>query len=989
MSIQPKLKKSPKEAIFNVLRQISYTKLFKKYSSGDFSFNKICINNLVFNENSLVVARFKDFLIYDDNTEFIRRFYADKDCKQRLTKILNFYEKYSKIFPNYLVLKENKYLYRNIRKKQKMIDAFNEIKKEEKENRKKLKNNKDSKGKNDLNELFTKKIKNEIKAFQNNISFKKFKNSFDSDKNNDDTLLINQSSISIYYKKLSEEGKNIDFGKDISDDFEEKNIDSFITNQTNRSITNILNVLNDDKIYTKDLPNILEQNSKTTKEDKNKANIIKKGKPQNNNNNKNKNTQKKKGKEKEINQKPIKIINDTSNKTENDNISVKNIKNNSEIEKKKTNDKNNLYKYAITSTNATNSSSIISKRVKNQHTSSSVNKNSNDNNENKNINIQKNKNINTNVNNNIIITKVNFVNSNQNLYQKTSPNLGKFGLKKHFYKTNNNFKKNTLNKSNSKKIRENEKKNVDNKNNKKEKYTINKEIVKKKYIKSKHISQDFDSNFVCQMTENILNNKNNNIINTNNSSKNIINTEKNMHYKNFITNNNPNLITGDTKPNERNERNFMEDKVLVNVRDIIKQEQDKINEIKNKKLFQTAQKSKNSKESLLKLTKTKGNMHGSVKTLNFYKNKTKKGYLNTIDHNLKNKKNLDIKNEDEKSNNIRNTSAFTKQKTEYNILNKKLMTKQQKTKTKAIFTKNKPKNMPNKNILIKSSENFNKTKNIYKKNENNDNKANIDNKENENQIKDKSKELNTNKSNKLYEIKYESTLFSPTYTNKNKTERKMSSNLSDDNMQKIADNLTSNRKGRQTFRTKNNITKNNYLMRLNNSAKFTRGAPHKNYKSFLIKNKIKLKKEFNNHSSEKNLLSTNILDRIKEVKQNKNDFYTTLKVKNSTKSYNTNNNTKSNKIIKTPILKSRKTNIFKNRINKKLKNDKSGNKTKEELNHNYMSSFSIKVNKTINNNKDKGKEKIYKNKNLKKTWTKNMKKVVKDINNDMKNEFKK
>ena len=153
-------------------------------------------------------------------------------------------------------------------------EAVNEIKKEEKENRKKLKNNKDSKGKNDLNELFTKKIKNEIKAFQNNISFKKFKNSFDSDKNNDDTLLINQSSISIYYKKLSEEGKKIDFGKDISDDFEEKNIDSFITNQTNRSITNILNVLNDDKIYTKDLPNILEQNSKTTKEDKNKAYFI-------------------------------------------------------------------------------------------------------------------------------------------------------------------------------------------------------------------------------------------------------------------------------------------------------------------------------------------------------------------------------------------------------------------------------------------------------------------------------------------------------------------------------------------------------------------------------------------------------------------------------------------------------------------------------------------------------------------------------------------
>ena len=139
MSYHTKTKKSSKEAIFTVLRQISYTKLFKKYSSGEYSFNKISVNNLIFNENCLVVARFKDFLIYDDNTEFIRRFYDSKEGTPRLKKILNFYEKYSKIFPNYLVLKENKYLYRNIRKKQKMIDAFNEIKREEKENRKKLK----------------------------------------------------------------------------------------------------------------------------------------------------------------------------------------------------------------------------------------------------------------------------------------------------------------------------------------------------------------------------------------------------------------------------------------------------------------------------------------------------------------------------------------------------------------------------------------------------------------------------------------------------------------------------------------------------------------------------------------------------------------------------------------------------------------------------------------------------------------------------------
>ena len=131
MSSYPNSKKSSKEAIFSFLRQISYTKLFKKYSSGNYSFNKISINNLIFNENCLVVARFKDFLIYDDNTDFLRRFYPSDEGIKRLNKILAFYEKYSKIFPNYLVLKENIYLYRNIRKKQKMIDALNELKRQE------------------------------------------------------------------------------------------------------------------------------------------------------------------------------------------------------------------------------------------------------------------------------------------------------------------------------------------------------------------------------------------------------------------------------------------------------------------------------------------------------------------------------------------------------------------------------------------------------------------------------------------------------------------------------------------------------------------------------------------------------------------------------------------------------------------------------------------------------------------------------------------
>ena len=148
----------------------------------------------------------------------------------------------------------------------------------------------------------------------------------------------------------------------------------------------------------------------------------------------------------------------------------------------------------------------------------------------------------------------------------------------------------------------------------------------------------------------------------------------------------------------------------------------------------------------------------------------------------------------------------------------------------------------------------------------------------------------------------------------------------------------------------------------------------------MTKNKNKSKNEIN-HNSQKDLLSMNILHRIKEVKENKkeNDFYRTVKLKHSIK--NNGNN------LKTPVVKNKKMNYIKNRLNKRIKNDNSigiGNRTKEEMMHNYMSSFSIKVNKTNYN-----KEKTDKNKNLKKTWTKNMKNVVSQINSNISNEVKK
>ena len=75
------------------------------------------INDLLFSENMHVVSTFKDYLIFDECTEFLKRSYTTEEANARLPKIYNFYEKCSKVFPNYIVLKESRYMFKNIERK--------------------------------------------------------------------------------------------------------------------------------------------------------------------------------------------------------------------------------------------------------------------------------------------------------------------------------------------------------------------------------------------------------------------------------------------------------------------------------------------------------------------------------------------------------------------------------------------------------------------------------------------------------------------------------------------------------------------------------------------------------------------------------------------------------------------------------------------------------------------------------------------------------
>ena len=89
---------------------------------GHIDLNILIIENLMCNGRCHLVAVFKNYLIEDDKSEYLRRFYKKKESGPRLKKLFAYHEETSVIFPNYVPLVESKYLYNNVIKKQRVID---------------------------------------------------------------------------------------------------------------------------------------------------------------------------------------------------------------------------------------------------------------------------------------------------------------------------------------------------------------------------------------------------------------------------------------------------------------------------------------------------------------------------------------------------------------------------------------------------------------------------------------------------------------------------------------------------------------------------------------------------------------------------------------------------------------------------------------------------------------------------------------------------
>jgi len=94
---------------------------YRKYIHKDY--NILMVENLMCNGHCHLVAVFKNYLIEDDNTEYFRHLYRFKESVSRLKKLFSYHVETTVIFPNYTPLFESKYLYNNVIRKQRIIDA--------------------------------------------------------------------------------------------------------------------------------------------------------------------------------------------------------------------------------------------------------------------------------------------------------------------------------------------------------------------------------------------------------------------------------------------------------------------------------------------------------------------------------------------------------------------------------------------------------------------------------------------------------------------------------------------------------------------------------------------------------------------------------------------------------------------------------------------------------------------------------------------------
>ena len=80
------------------------SKNLSKYQTTREKYNISIIHSIVFDQKNHLVAEFKNYLLWDETSEFLKRFYKKKESKNRIPRISEYYEKYTFYSPIYFGL---------------------------------------------------------------------------------------------------------------------------------------------------------------------------------------------------------------------------------------------------------------------------------------------------------------------------------------------------------------------------------------------------------------------------------------------------------------------------------------------------------------------------------------------------------------------------------------------------------------------------------------------------------------------------------------------------------------------------------------------------------------------------------------------------------------------------------------------------------------------------------------------------------------------
>ena len=185
--------------------KLIHEKLYIKYSQ-EHNYNIYTINNILSNNKSLVVSKFKEFLLYEDSSEFLKRFYQLKEIAPRLKKLYDYFHKYVLISPNYFLLNESKYMLSNYFRKQMVINKQHKNK-YNKKNKDLISEKNSENNKKFFNNTIYDEILNQSESFMNKlfgIDYINKKNENDIEKENDKSI----DEIYQFIKLIDKNDKN-------------------------------------------------------------------------------------------------------------------------------------------------------------------------------------------------------------------------------------------------------------------------------------------------------------------------------------------------------------------------------------------------------------------------------------------------------------------------------------------------------------------------------------------------------------------------------------------------------------------------------------------------------------------------------------------------------------------------------------------------------------------------------------------------------------